>query len=48
MNLLDENFPDDQLPLLKEWRVPFRKICREVSRLGIKDPAGGSCPSILP
>jgi hypothetical protein len=38
VNLLDENFPDDQAPLLKEWRIPFRKIGREVSCLGIKDP----------
>ena len=38
MNLLDENFPDDQKPLLREWHVPFRQIGREVSRLGVKDP----------
>ena len=38
MNLLDENFPEDQLPLLKEWRLPFRQIGRDTARWGIKDP----------
>jgi hypothetical protein len=38
LNLLDENFPEDQLPLLNEWRIPFRQIGRHVARLGIKDP----------
>ena len=38
MNLLDENFPGDQALLLREWRIPFRKIGREVARLGDKDP----------
>ena len=37
MNLLDENFPEDQLPLLKECRVPFRRLGFDVARLGIKD-----------
>ena len=37
MNLLDENFPDDQLPLLREWHISFRQI-GDVARLGIKDP----------
>lgn len=37
MNLLDENFPEDQLPLLKEWRIAFRQI-GDVARPGIKDP----------
>ena len=37
MNLLDENFPEDQLPPLKEWRIPFRQIGRDVARRGIKD-----------
>lgn len=37
MNLLDENFPEDQLPLLKHWHIPFRQI-GEVARWGIKDP----------
>ena len=38
MNLLDENFPKDQLPLLKEWHVPFRLIGPDIARLGVKDP----------
>ena len=38
MNLLDENFPEDQRPVLREWRIPFRQIGREVSHRGIKDP----------
>lgn len=37
MNLLDENFPEDQGPLLREWHVPFRQIGRDISRLGAKD-----------
>lgn len=38
MNLLDENFPADQAPLLRAWRIPFRQIGREMARLGTKDP----------
>jgi hypothetical protein len=38
LNLLDENFPEDQLPRLVEWRIPFRRIGIGVARLGIKDP----------
>ncbi|HEY3762124.1 MAG TPA: hypothetical protein VGN23_10300 [Verrucomicrobiae bacterium] len=38
MNLLDENFPKDQLPLLKEWRIPFRLIGKDLARFGVKDP----------
>jgi len=38
LNLLDENFPGDQALLLRAWRIPFRKIGREVARLGAKDP----------
>jgi hypothetical protein len=38
LNLLDENFPEDQLPLLKEWRIPFRQIGRDVAHWGVKDP----------
>ena len=38
MNLLDENFPEDQRPLLQQWHIPFRQIGRELSRLGVKDP----------
>jgi hypothetical protein len=36
LNLLDENFPEDQLALLKEWRIPFAKSDVTSSR-GIKD-----------
>lgn len=38
MNLLDENFPKDQLPLLKEWHIPFRLIGQDIAKLGVKDP----------
>ncbi len=38
LNLLDENFPKDQLPLLKEWHIPFRLIGRDLARPGVKDP----------
>ena len=38
MNLLDENFPEDQRPLLQEWHIAFRQVGREFSRLGVKDP----------
>ena len=37
MNLLDENFPEDQLPLLKQWRIPARRVGTDVARLGAKD-----------
>ena len=37
MNLLDENFPDDQGPRLRRWRIPFRQVGREVGRFGVKD-----------
>ena len=37
MNLLDENFPEDQLPLLKNWRLPFRRIGHDIARLGAQD-----------
>ena len=37
MNLLDENFPDDQVALLRQWGVPFRRIGREVAAFGIQD-----------
>ena len=36
--LLDENFPKDQLPLLKDWRIACRLIGRDAGRLGVKDP----------
>jgi hypothetical protein len=38
LNLLDENFPADQTPLLKVWRIRFRKIGRDIGRLGTQDP----------
>ena len=38
MNLLDENFPEDQLPLLEKWRIRVRQIGHEVGCLGVKDP----------
>ena len=37
MNLLDENFPADQVPLLNEWRIPFRQMGRDVACRGIGD-----------
>lgn len=37
MNLLDENFPDDQLSLLKHWRIRVRQIGTDVAQLGAKD-----------
>jgi len=38
LNLLDENFPKDQLPVLKGWRIPFRQIGHDLARFGVKDP----------
>ena len=38
MNLLDENFPEDQRPPLQQWHIPFRQVGREWSHYGIKDP----------
>ena len=37
MNLLDENVRDDQRTLLRQWRIPFRQIGKELSRSGIQD-----------
>jgi hypothetical protein len=37
LNLLDENFPRDQRPLLQEWRIPFRQIGREFAFSGVQD-----------
>ena len=37
MNLLDENVRDDQRTLLRQWRIPFRQIGKEVSRAGVQD-----------
>jgi hypothetical protein len=38
LNLLDESFPKDQLPLLKKWHIPFRRFGQDIARLGVKDP----------
>ncbi len=38
MNLLDENFPQDQRSLLLKWRIPFRQLGLELSSSGIQDP----------
>ena len=38
MNLLDENFPADQAVVLRQWRIPYRQIGRDLSYLGIQDP----------
>jgi len=37
VNLLDENFPEDQLPLLKEWHIPCRQFGREFGASGTQD-----------
>jgi hypothetical protein len=37
LNLLDENFPDDQRSLLRSWRIPCREIGLHAGRFGIKD-----------
>lgn len=37
MNLLDENVRDDQRTLLRQWRIPFRQVGKEISRAGIHD-----------
>ena len=37
MNLLDENFPDDQMPRLRDWRIPFRRMGGHVARRGLGD-----------
>ena len=37
MNLLDENFPEDQLPFLQQWRIPFRQIGHEMEAYGTAD-----------
>jgi hypothetical protein len=38
VNLLDENFPEDQRPILRAWGIPFRQVGREFSHSGVKDP----------
>jgi hypothetical protein len=37
MNLLDENFPESQRPLLPSKRIPLRQIGKEIGRKGMKD-----------
>lgn len=37
MNLLDENFPEDQAPLLRSWGIAYRRIGVHVARSGVKD-----------
>jgi hypothetical protein len=37
VNLLDENIRDDQRALLRQWRIPFRQIGKEISRSGLED-----------
>ena len=37
MNLLDENVRDDQRALLRQWRIPFRQVGKELARAGIHD-----------
>jgi hypothetical protein len=37
LNLLDENFPDDQRSLLRAWRIPFREIGGHAGHFGVKD-----------
>jgi hypothetical protein len=37
VNLLDENFPEDQRQFLRQWRIPFRQIGRETARSGVQD-----------
>lgn len=38
MNLLDENFPQDQRPLLRDWHIPFRQIGCEIAAQSMGDP----------
>jgi hypothetical protein len=37
MNILDENIPDGQSAILRDWRVAFRQIGQDVGRAGMKD-----------
>lgn len=37
VNLLDENFPEDQRPQLGRWGISMRQIGREVGLPGVKD-----------
>lgn len=38
MNLLDENFPLDQVEQLLNWGVRVRKIGQDIGRAGMQDP----------
>lgn len=37
MNLLDENFPEDQRVVLRGWGIPFRQIGVDLGHRGVKD-----------
>lgn len=37
MNLLDENFPEDQRVVLRGWGITFRQIGVELGHRGVKD-----------
>jgi hypothetical protein len=37
MNILDENLEDDQWQRLRSWRVPVRKIGKDIGRLSMTD-----------
>jgi hypothetical protein len=37
MNILDENFPDDQRQRLQAWRIRVRKIGRDLGAKGMQD-----------
>ena len=37
MNLLDENFPDDQRDLLCKFGISVRQVGRDVGRFGMSD-----------
>ncbi|HMC88886.1 MAG TPA: hypothetical protein VKI17_05030 [Gemmataceae bacterium] len=37
MTILDEDIPEDQYQLLRDWRLPVRRIGVDVGRLGMKD-----------
>ena len=34
---MDENVRDDQRVLLRQWRIPFRQVGKEISSAGIHD-----------
>lgn len=38
MNVLDENIIASQRTQLREWRIPFRQIGRELAGQGVEDP----------